>query len=253
MKKSSSVLILLSLLHTTFAAEPRSIDIPSYTPPSSVNNYTPANSARLNTMRFGLEYGRIVSKFAYKNSAGEPLENLYGGTDDHLAIQGKFPIKKSNIYFLSSLEQNTYAARGSDNLVGNYYDWSVKYLGINVGIGYEFTDFDFYYYRLKANRSPVLSLFGQATVGPEFLIQGSQTINNQVYDLRGAEEFDRPFLFARGGLGTVYYASDVFSVYLQYMGGMGFPVFKAESASDEDLKYITHTISLGVQINLPPY
>jgi hypothetical protein len=82
-------------------------------------------------------------------------------------------------------------------------------------------------------------------------MQGTQTINNQVYNLKGAEQFDKPLLIAQGGIGVKYYASKSIAVFVQYTGGKSFSVFKSDSDDTEKLNIITHTISLGLNISLP--
>jgi len=197
-----------------------------------------------------LEYGRVFSSFVYINSDGEQLSNLQGSINNHLAVGWKMHFKTSKLYILSGLAYNKYGAKGSDQALGNYYDWDVNYLGIKLGVGYEFlktkSNFNFPY----ISGNPGITFHVQASVASDFLINGTQTINNQVYNLKGVEQFDRPFIFAYGALGVNYYPVKELSLYLQYNAGKGFSVF-SDSNDKEKLNYISHIISFGISINLP--
>lgn len=206
----------------------------------------------MNAQSFSFEYGRLISIFDYKNSEGEKLDNLQGTTNNHFALTYKMPIRRSKFFFLSDIAYNQYGAIGSDALVGNFYEWKVNYVGLNVGAGYEFFKLDSYLNYQNVNTDQGFTFYIQASAAFEYLVQGTQTINNTTYNLIGVEQFDKPFVFAKGGIGVTYYASKTLSVYLQYVGGMGFNVFKSKT-DKEDLRYITHTISFGVAISLPKH
>jgi flagellar motor protein MotB len=118
--------------------------------------------------------------------------------------------------------------------VDNHFSWDMTYLGINLGLDYEFY------------RPGNFTFYGRAMVSPEFLLRGTQTINNQVYDLIGEDDFDTPMLFMRLGLGAQYRISELISVYLQYMGGKSY----ALKGDSEKLNLISHNIGLGVLFNL---
>jgi len=205
----------------------------------------------LNAQQFSLEYGKVMSSFDYTNSDGNKLDNLQGTTDNHIGIGFKMPIRKSSFYFLSGIEYNKYGAEGSDDILGNYYDWKLNYIAVNLGVGYEFFKGNSFLNIKNSNTEQGFTFFIQIDVAPEFFVQGTQTINNDVYNLKGVEQFDKPFLSTNGGVGVIYYASKTVSVYAQYMGGMSFSVFKSDADTQEELNFITHTISLGFSINLP--
>lgn len=205
-----------------------------------------------NAQQFNFEIGKVISSFDYKNSEGEKLSNLLGTTDNHLAIGFKNPLRSSNFYFLSSVFYNKYGAKGSDESVGNYYDWIVNYLGLKIGAGYEFLKTSSQINFKNTNSEEAFTFYVQVEGGSEFLVQGTQTINNAVYSLKGVEQFDKPLIFALGSLGINYYATKSLSVFFQYTGGKSFSLFK--SGDDKEvLNFITHTFSLGVGINLPAF
>ena len=204
-------------------------------------------SLSLNAQEVGIEFGKVMSFFDYKNSNGEELENLQGTTNNHLGVIWKIPINLSSWYFESSLSYNNYGATGSDNLVDNYYVWDLNYVGIDVGIGYEFFKFNYLNFRQTGSQSGITFNI-QITGGPEFLVQGTQTLNNQTINLMGVEQFDKPLIYANGGIGMKYYATKTISVNALFEGGKSFSVFKSDS--NEKLNYITYTLSLGIVISL---
>jgi len=207
----------------------------------------------INAQQFSFEYGKVISKFDYKSSSGEVMANMQGSTNDHLGLGFNLPINKSNLYFIAGILHNKYGAQSSDEILGNYYEWKVNYLDVAVGIGYEFLKTNTQQNYKNTNSESALTFYVQLYTGPEFFLQGSQTINNQVYNLKGVEQFDKPLIFAQGGIGVRYYALKSVAVFAQYMGGKSFSVFKPESGDSEKLNFITHTISLGVCIILPAY
>jgi len=206
-------------------------------------------SLSLNAQQFSLEFGKVISSFDYKNSDGEELDNMQGSTNNHLGIGFKMPIRKTSAYLLSLISYNKYGAQGSDDVLGNYYDWNINYVGISIGGGYEFFKLGSYKNVKNTNTDQGFTVYVQLFGAVEFLVQGTQTINDQVYNLIGVEQFDKPYIFARGGLGVKYYASKTISLYAEYMGGRGFSVFKSDS--NENLNINAHTISLGIAINMP--
>jgi hypothetical protein len=210
-------------------------------------------SISINAQQISLEYGKVISKFDYKNSNGERLQNMQGSTDNHLSVGFNLPIRKSDLYFLSAIALNKYSAQCSDEILGNYYEWKVNYLDANLGIGYEFLKSNSQINFKNTNSESAFTFYAQLSTGVEFLLQGNQTINNQVYNLKGVEQFNKPLIMAHGGIGAKYYASKSISVYLQYMGGKSFSLFKSSSGDKEKLNYITHTISIGIDIMLPAH
>jgi hypothetical protein len=201
--------------------------------------------------QISLEYGKVFSSFDYTNSNGEKLQNMHGSVNNHLALGINLPLKKSDFYFLSGMALNSYGAQFSDEVLGNYFDWKVNYLDVNIGCGYEFFKSNSMINFKNTNSESAFTLYTQFYTGAEFLMQGTQTNNRQVYDLKGEEQFKKPLLLLQGGLGLKYYASKSILVYLQYMGGKSFSVFKPESGDNEKLNFITHTISLGIGMVLP--
>jgi len=191
------------------------------------------------------ETGVAVSAFDYKNSQGETIDNLFGS--NNFFVQSGFRAV-SSIYrmnYSAGISYASYGARGSDSLVGNYFDWDVDYIGIDLGMDYELI-------KKRFTRRSVsdFNVYIKTTLSPEFLVHGTQTINHDVYNLIGAEQFKYPYLFVRGGIGVCYSVNKLITVYTEYMGGKGFP-FKA--SDQEKLRINSHNIGIGLYINLPSY
>ncbi len=196
--------------------------------------------------QLSLSYGRMFTSFDYQDSQGNALDGLSGTTGNSIMVAYQAPIAKNKWFINTGICLNEYGAKGSDPAVDNYYEWDTNYVGINVGVDYEFftqknffANQDGFYFYLKGAMST------------EFLIDGTQRINNQLYDLSGKEQFDKPVFFLRGGVGANYCVSQRLVVSLQYLGGKSFPVFGKSSADNEKLQYVSHTISFGLVLNLP--
>lgn len=252
MKKLLSLFVLLSLLKFLNAAEP---EIPTLIKSNKTHNSSMyallGNNKAGNAHIFSIEYGKIISAFNYKNSKGERLENLENKTNNHLRLGWRMHFKTSKLYLLSGISYNKYGAKGSDPALGNYYDWDVNYVGVNFGVGYEFFKIKSYYNFPYVKINPGLTFFVHASIASDFLVQGTQTINSDVYDLVGVEEFDKPFIFAYGTIGSAYYVSKIISVKGMYTYGQSFSVFNSDISKQETLNFTTHTFSLGISISLP--
>ena len=145
-----------------------------------------------------------------------------------------FDTFKGNMYMNLGLGYNRYGSSGSDVVLYNSYSWDVTYLGLNLGLDYMF-------YR---NRS--LLLFAKISASPEFLIHGSQNLNNQIISLTGEEDFESPIFFFRGGLALQFQISDEASVFIQYMGGKSYNF----NGNAEKLNILAHNVGFGIIFNL---
>ncbi|MCK9207152.1 MAG: outer membrane beta-barrel protein [Salinivirgaceae bacterium] len=191
-----------------------------------------------------LDLGKTFSQFDYKNTEGEKLEGLLGSNQNNLGLGYRISILKTGWHVLGGVSYQKYGAKGSDQSLGNYYEWDATLLGANAGIDYEFFKPEFNYserYRF--------TLYLRGMAATEFLMQGTQIMNSQIYDLKKKEEFDQPFLFLRGSIGAKYYLSKVLSVYAQYMGGKSF-LFFGNYSNKEQLRITTHSFNIGISICL---
>lgn len=196
------------------------------------------SAAVMRAQELNLQAGGSVSKFKFRDSQGNTLQNIHSTDNFFMTVEYRRNILKKifkdNFYTDLGIGYYRYGATGSDATLDNYYAWDVTYLGINLGLDYEFY------------RPGRFTFYAKGEASPEFLLRGAQTLNDQVYDLVGEEDFDTPIIFFRGGLGVQYQISPVTSIYTQYMGGKSYS-FKKDS---EKLNIISHNFGIGVLINL---
>lgn len=190
------------------------------------------------------DIGKTFSKFDYKNSEGEKLDGLLGTNQNNLNAGYRISILQTKFHVLGGVSYQRYGAYGNDDKLNNYYEWDATFIGINAGFDCEFFKPEFNYserYRF--------TLYLRGMAASEFLLQGTQIMNKDIYDLTDKEEFNAPFLFLRGCIGGKYYLSRVLSVYAQYMGGKSFLVFQP-SGNNEQLRITTHSFNIGISICL---
>jgi hypothetical protein len=189
------------------------------------------------------ETGKMISKFQYQNSQGESLKDLKGANYNNVCVGVRYSLFQTPLHLSLDAAYNKYGSRGSDPVLGNYYEWDVTYLGGSLGLDYEF-----FKPPVNYNEQHGFSFYIKASIASEFLINGTQNINNQLSDLKGAEDFDKPLYIVRGAVGLNYYISRTYVVFAQYMGGRNFLI--GNYNNKEQLHIISHNISVGISINL---
>lgn len=187
--------------------------------------------------------GKTLSNFLYQDSNGNKLEDLKGANENSLAVGGRYSVNQSPFHVSGYATYHKYGAEGSNNEIGNYYKWDVTYLGINLAIDYEF-----FQPSLNMNKQEGFSVYPKLATSAEFLLNGTQYLNNEVFDLQGVEEFDKPLYFVKAGIGTNYYISKKLKLYLEYMYGQSFLI--GNYKNEEQLRITTHTLSVGIAVNL---
>ncbi|MEW4922979.1 hypothetical protein [Algibacter sp. 2305UL17-15] len=185
-----------------------------------------------------MEYGSTISSFDYENSQGQPLDNLLSKSESYFGMGYRHTLNKAKTLFLNAgLSYNNYGAIGSESSVDNYFAWDVSYLGIKAGL-------DVKLFRLRD-----LIFFANGAVASEFMIRGNQTINNDVFNLVGEEEFNNNILFLRAGVSMQYPISNSTAIIAGYNYGKSVLINSGESA--EKLKLNAHQFGIGFIINLP--
>lgn len=185
------------------------------------------------------ELGQSISAFSYENSAGGTLGNLQPGTNTYLSLGYKIPIRGDKLGILVGALWSNYSALGSDALADSYFEWDVSYAGLNFGLDYRFA------------RSKEFVFFVKISASTEYLIRGSQILNNQVFNLNGENEFDNFLFVPRFGLGVQYPMSKTAALYAQYQYGMSFSLVDGNPQDAEKLNIVTHQVGLGIVIKLP--
>ncbi|MEM1137849.1 MAG: hypothetical protein AAGI07_18585, partial [Bacteroidota bacterium] len=190
-----------------------------------------------------------ISSFDYKNSKGEKLDNLLSGNYNFIGLGFKLPFFVDNLSLATGLTYNQYGASGSE--LAYFYKWDLTYLGANVGFEYDvWHASDFFNKRngfVKDREG--LKFFLKAAFSGEFLVRGTQQINAEAYNLVGAEQFDAPYFFVRGGGGMRYGFSEDIGIFIQYLYGRSLPLISS-SDDNEELNLIIHQFGLGVLIGL---
>ena len=181
-----------------------------------------------------LELGKTISSFEYKDSQGIKLENLQSITHAFMAIGYRDQVFIKNLHASLGASHAGYGAIGSDDSVGNFMEWDVNYLGLNAGLDYELI-------RVKKAK-----FYIKGTVSAEFFLQGHQTLNNKVIDLKDNEDFDKTLFDFKAGFGFSHPISENLSFYAQYMHGKTF-----DSASgNEKFRIKNNKIIFGLSIDL---
>jgi hypothetical protein len=185
-----------------------------------------------------MDYGQTISAFDYENSQGQRLNNLLSQSKSYFGMGYRHTLNKANTIFLrGGLTFNNYGAIGSENSVDNYFEWDVSYLGIKAG-----TD-------IKLFQWNDLMFFANGSIASEFLIRGTQTINNDVFNLVGEEEFNNNILFLRAGVSMQYPISTRAAIVAGYNYGSSILINSGISA--EKLTLNAHQFGIGFIINLP--
>ena len=186
-----------------------------------------------NSQEIMAETGLSFTSFEFENSQGESLDNLQATTNNYISLGYRHDVLKDILHIIGGLGINSYGATGSDDTVNNYFAWETTYLGIYLGLD------------VKVYKTNKLSFYLRGTTSSEFMLQGTQTLNNQVFDLKGIEEFDVANFFFRGGLLIQYDVSETFSIFTKYTYGKS-----TGTGLDEELKYKAHDVGFGLVINL---
>lgn len=181
-----------------------------------------------------LEGGKTASSFDFKNSQGESLENLQPSNHSFISLGYRRTIFTKNLFLNLNGNYSNYGSIGSDRALDNFFEWDVNYLGLSSGLDYEvFKAGDF-------------TFFIKGSGAVEFLIQGTQTLNNQVFNLSGEEDFKDPIYFFRAGAGAQFKISEKLSAFAQYTYGKSGAFKKIEG----NLKIEAHNFGVGFLIKI---
>ena len=187
-----------------------------------------------------VEGGKTLSSFDYNNSQGNSLDNLQATSHSFMTLGYRKQLFTKNLNISLGTSYAGYGAIGSDNSVGNYMEWDINYLEFNVGFDYEL-------FKIKKGK-----LYLKGTASMAFLLQGTQTLNNIVIDLKNNDNFDKTLYDFRGGFGFSHPISDNLSFYVQYMRGKSITLKEgtADTLDQEELRIVSDNISFGLLINI---
>ncbi len=185
------------------------------------------------------EWGQTISSFDYENSAGGTLENLQPTIASYIKAGYQFPLGGEAMTLTLGGSLHTYGAQASDALLDNYFEWNVSYVGMETGLTYYFA------------RSRSFQFYIKPTLSLEYLIRGTQTLNNLVFTLSGEDEFDNLLLVPRMAIGLQYPISNKAALFLNYSYGRSFSLVNARPEDNEQLNINMHQIGIGILIQLP--
>ena len=181
-----------------------------------------------------VEGGKSSSTFDYNDSQGKYLENLQATTHSFMAVGYRTQVLTENLNLSLGLNYASYGAIGSDDAVGNFMQWDVNYAGLNVGLDYNI---------FNMNKAKV---FVKGGLSAAFFIQGSQTLNSSVFDLKNNDDFDTTLVSMQIGTGFSHPISENLSFYVQYMYGKSFNM----ASGDEELKIASNNVGFGLLIDI---
>ncbi len=184
-----------------------------------------------------LETGKTSSTFDYSNSQGTSLDNLQSTAHSFLAAGYRGQVFAKDLFGSLGVSYAGYGAIGSDDATGVFMEWNMDYLEFNAGLEYELLTFD------------KIKFFIKGTASAGFMLEGTQTLNNKVIDLKNNEDFDKTRFDFRGGVGLSYSVSDKLAIYMQYMYGKSLEL--KDEGDNESLKIESRNISFGLLISLP--
>jgi len=180
-----------------------------------------------------LEGGKSSTTFDFKSSKGVKLDNLQATAHSFMAIGYRNQVFTENLSLSFGANYSGYGAIGSNDAQGNYMEWDVNYAGLNVGVDYTL---------FNVKRA---SIYVKGAVSTAFFIQGSQTLNSRVIDLKNNEDFGTMLNLQVGG-GFSHPISEHLSFYTQYLYGKSADMSKG----DAELKIASNNMSFGLLINL---
>lgn len=186
-----------------------------------------------------IEVGKVTSNFNYENSDGDELD-LLKTTNNSIGFGMKGPLVRNGerVYMTLGVTLQKYGATGSDPGLGLGYTWDVNYLGVNTGLEFDAVELGDFQFFLKG------------LVSGEFFMQGTQTINNQQFNLKGEEQFDGLKVFIRGGGGFNYTVKKDITAFGYYLIGGNYLNIGEDKSSNEKLQITTHNITIGVLFRL---
>ena len=180
-----------------------------------------------------IDGGKSVTTFDFKDALSNELEDLQSTNHSYIDFGYRGKLFTKAVFFVVGV--NTYGATGND-LFGNYLNWETTYASLYAGIDAELfriSDFSFHV---------------KGTVGPDVMLQGTQTLNNQVFDVLNEQDFNTAFVFIRGAASFEYNVSDSIAVFFQYRFGKGSQINNSETGAE--LGYLSNDFGIGLVFKL---
>jgi hypothetical protein len=186
------------------------------------------------SQNFVLKYGKQLSSFSYIDSENNTLDNLHQIATDFQSIGYQTCLYKDILDASFGINFSDYGSIGSDDSVHNYMEWKTTYLGA-------FLDIDAQIFQIKEMQANLNIGFSS-----EYLVRGTQTLNNQVFDLTQDNNYNKMAYFYKAGLSLSYPISQRAKIILQYQLGKSLNI----SDINEKFNISFHQFGMGVKINL---
>ncbi|MEZ7498329.1 outer membrane beta-barrel protein [Flavobacterium sp. Arc3] len=181
-----------------------------------------------------VEGGKSLTSFDYKNAQGNSLDNLQATTHSFMSIGYTEQLFTKNLKLSLGANYAGYGAIGSDDVVGNFMEWDVNYAGLNAGLDYKL-------FNIKK-----ASVFVKAGMSAAFFVQGSQTLNNSVIDLKNNDDFNSTLITMQIGAGFSHPISENLSFYVQYLYGKSSDM----ASGNAELRIESNNIGFGLLIDI---
>lgn len=180
--------------------------------------------------------GGTTTIFDYKDSNGEGLQDAVSLRQLHLNFGLRKQLGDGIFHWKAGLANYRYAIASQDSIYQKDYRWELSYIGFELGLDAA----------LWSQKRFHLLLHGN--VSPQLLFQGRQHVNNRSFDLKGVEQFDKPFLFLQGGVSFMYCVDDRLAVTGGYTYGRGVGIGQKDDS--EELKIKAHHLSIGLAVSI---
>lgn len=182
-----------------------------------------------------IDGGKSVTTYKFTDVLNNDLNDLQSSNHSYVDVGYRGKLFTEAINFVGGFGVHTYGATGNDAF-NNLLIWETTYASINLGIDAEmFTVGDF-------------SFHLRATAGPEIMLQGTQTLNNQVFNILNEQDFETPFVFIRGGASLEYNVAENMALFFQYRFGLGSQINKSDTGAE--LKYVANDFGIGLIFKL---
>jgi hypothetical protein len=185
-----------------------------------------------------LEVGSGSTSMKYKNSSGESLDNLLPTNNNFMQFGYRYSKPDDFLTFTLACSYSGYGAIGSDTLFSNFMEYRLNYGQLHAGADVRVISLKGFEINIKANGSLGV------------MLQGTQTLNNQVFDLSENDEFDNLLLSFALGISATRPVSENASIFVQFMNSSGAPAGVNQSEAVERWKIYSNNLSFGVLIDL---
>ena len=183
-----------------------------------------------------LEIGKTSSSFDYKNSQGYKLDNLQATTHNFMTLGYRFSIPIEKLKGSFGVGYMSYGSTGSDNTITGVMEWNANYVELNTSLDYSL-------FNIKKTSFYIKGMFSTG-----FLIQGTQSLNSEIINLKNVDDFNEVMISFKSGAGFLHSVSKELSFYVQYFFGKS--LNQSDNLDYESLRIKSHNLSFGVLINV---